>query len=297
MLQNIKWLIAVVIVVVDRFAVLFVEPFVESLVQFVVCIAASVFNMAMEEEKHNVDEESKIAGGTARWFDYTRQRVPKLVSDYACVRVQRQFAEADQQFVLKYSTDPSGVTMQWLGLASCPGTAFIGNTTPGGQFADVLYGKFTEFRIRSIRFTLTPYGVEPHMNAVRVETVILFPSQPFIRSSGVPYDPSVASEYPKYTDLRDCDEFLAHAGKANDRMIELAYIPQNITNAWSSVPYNYGSMQNAWLPTTVLNKGVTHLAPWIGWRRPYAAAESECARYTVYQEAFVEFRNPKGDSF
>lgn len=250
----------------------------------------------MADEKAMVVDGAKSGGSSpALWYNYTRQSVPRLISDYTAIRVSRTFNGADRFVVVNTSGVPSSPDdMQWYQL-NATATNFR-MTLAGTNLQSVLLKQFGLFRIRCLKITLVPLGVPPHQNAVRIQQVAMFPSQPFNRLTGTLYDPGVAAEYPTWRDLKDADEYMTRLGTTSDRVIEINYIPQTATTNQISGATNYEPCQMPWLAPNQQALDLLCVAPWIGWRKPYdVGGVAEVARYTVYQDAIIEFKEAVGN--
>lgn len=255
----------------------------------------------MEDDKQST---SSAIGQGARWFNYRRQEIPRLIDEYCATRITLTFedeSKENQPGVLQISSsDLNANAMQWWNIGSIDGgqifdisPARLGITQNGTNFQSRLFQTFGEFRVRCMKITLVPLNIGPHVNAARLESFVLYPSNPVSRSDGTPYDPSSVVEYPKYSDVLDADDYMQHAASANDRVIQVGFVPQvraevfepQLPNSWSVVPM-------PWCNTSTISQAYGLLAPWIGWRKPYAPNPVVVATYQIVLQAIVEFRNP-----
>lgn len=250
-----------------------------------------------DEKVMAVDQLSAEASKSALWFNYRRQSVPRLISDYACIRVSREFTGAARSVVINSSGTLAPDNMEWHQLNCLPSDFRLSLT--GTNLQSQLLKQFNLFRIRCLKWTLVPFGVEPHVNAVRLNTVCMYPTQPFDRLTANVYNPGIPTEYPTWRDLKDADEHLVSVCNASDRTIEINYIPQTCTQTSVIGPagvQNYEPIQTPWLAPNAGALSLLHVAPWIGFRIPYSTGGvMEVARYTVYQDAIIEYKEAVGN--
>lgn len=239
-----------------------------------------------------VDQVSYDASRPTRWFDGKRQCHPHLVGDYCAIRLQRYFPDATAQ--LSVDSSASVDKMFWVNF-NCTPADFRVNPV-GANLQSALYKNYQLFRIRAIKITLVPYGVEPHTNAVRLETVAMFPSEVINAATAAVYDPGAVGEYQRWRDLSEADEYITKMAKTNDKTLELCFVPQTLNSNIVAGNWQYDVMQMPWLPTNAASTAVTLYTPWIGWRQPSTPNPQEIARYAVYYDCIMEFKEVRGNA-
>lgn len=252
--------------------------------------------MAMEENDAKIQASSAL-GSTSRWFHSVRQTVPRsLVDNYLCMRVTRSVdTAADNPSVHVVNSTASGVVnaMVWWQPQN-PTAVSFGISQSGTVFRSRVFQTFGEFRCRCMKITLIPQLGMPEVNQFRLHSYLLFPPHPINKDNGFVYDPNAATEYPRFTDVREADDFIVKLGSHRGQTLTATFVPQvNDNNYGEQGPGEYTSTQMPWTDTNSTSEGFAMRMPWFGWHVPDTSPNVQVmAVYQVIVEAIYEFRNP-----
>lgn len=252
--------------------------------------------MAMVQDDAKV-QASNALGAHARWFHAVRQTIPRsLVDNYLCMRVTRiADTSADVPSVYVVNSTATGVVnaMVWWQPTN-PNAAAFGITESGTGFRARCFQAFGEFRCRAMKITLIPQLGMPETNQFRLNSYLLFPPLPINKDNGFLYNPNAATEYPRFTDVREGDDFIVKLGSHRSQTLTATFVPQVNDNYYGEQgPGEYTATQMPWTDTNSNSEGFSMRLPWFGWHVPDTAPNVQVmATYQVIMEAIYEFRNP-----
>lgn len=251
--------------------------------------------MAMIQDDAKVAVDSAI-GANSRWFNYTRQSIPRsIVDNYLCMAVTRIADTGEIPSTYTVNSTATGVVnaMVWWQPTN-PNAAAFGITQAGSNFRSRVFQAFSQFRCRCMKITLVPQMGMPETNQFRLDSYLMFPPAPLDRQTGNLYNPNTATEYPRYTDLREGDDFIVKLGSKKSQALVASFVPQVQQNFYE--PENAGSytcMQMPWTDTNDTSEGFAMRIPWFGWHVPDTSPViNQMAVYQIIVEAIYEFRNP-----
>ena len=206
---------------------------------------------------------SSAIGSRAVYYNSRRMSVPPvLANDYVAIVQTRAMIEEKEPPVLKIPTS----NVDWNQLHVWSPIVQI-NPFLNESFPLALYNSYEYFRIRSVKFRLTPNGLNL-VNTVKTPVFIWYPE----RSNLLGNSPKNFIG-PTYSEMLESGERFHKVANSQEDSLVMECVPQvwNVLSVADNVQNSYPviDIPAPWLPTTEANKVLKHYMPYFVWKLLY----------------------------